>query len=66
MSVAKTVEITSRSSKSFEDAIDNGIEKAGETIKGMKQAWVSDQKVFIENGKVTGYQVDLKITFVVS
>lgn len=66
MSVAKTVEITSRSSKSFEHAIESGIEKAGETIKGMKQAWVSDQKVFIENDKVTGYQVDLKITFVVS
>jgi len=66
MSVAKTVEISARSSKSFEDAIENGIEKAGKTIKGMKQAWVSDQKVFIEDGKVSGYQVDLKVTFVIS
>lgn len=65
MSVAKTVEITSRSSKSFEDAIAGGIAKASETIKGMKQAWVSDQKVFIESNEVSGYQVDLKITFVV-
>ena len=66
MSVAKTVEITSRSSTSFEDAIESGIEKASETIKGMKQAWVSGQKVFIEDNKISGYQVDLKITFVVS
>jgi flavin-binding protein dodecin len=65
MSVAKTVELTARSSKSFVDAVQQGITKAGETIKGMKQAWVSDQKVFIEGDEVTGYQVDLKVTFVV-
>jgi flavin-binding protein dodecin len=65
MSVAKTVEITSRSSESFQDAVEQGIEKAAETIKGMKQAWVSGQKVFIDGDNVTGYQVDLKITFVV-
>jgi len=66
MSVAKTVEITSRSDKSFQDAIETGIEKASETIKGMRQAWVADQKVFIEDGKVSAYQVDLKVTFVVA
>ena len=65
MSVAKTVELTSQSSKSFEDAIEHGIEKAAETIKGMKQAWVSSQKVFVDGDTITGYQVDLKVTFVV-
>jgi hypothetical protein len=65
MSVAKTVELTSRSDKSFDDAVEQGIKKAAETIKGMRQAWVSGQKVFIENNKPSGYQVDLKITFVV-
>ena len=65
MSVAKTVELTARSDKSFDDAIEKGVKKAGESIKGMRQAWVSGQKVFIEDGKVSGYQVDLKVTFVV-
>ena len=65
MSVAKTIEITSRSDKSFDDAIEKGIEKAGESVKGMRQAWVAEQKVFIEDDKITGYQVDLRITFVV-
>lgn len=65
MSVAKTVELTSQSSKSFEDAIEQGVKKAAESIKGMKQAWVSSQKVFLDGGKITGYQVDLKVTFVV-
>ena len=65
MSVAKTVELTARSDKSFDDAIEEGVKKASESIKGMRQAWVSGQKVFIEDGKVSSYQVDLKVTFVV-
>ena len=65
MSVAKTVEITARSDTSFEDAVEKGVEKTGESVKGMRQAWVADQKVFIKDGKVTAYQVDLKITFVI-
>ena len=64
MSVAKTVEITARSEESFEDAIERGVKKAAETVKNMRQAWVSDQKVFIKDGKVEAYQIDLKITFV--
>lgn len=65
ISVSRTVEVFARSDKSFGDAVSSGIAKAGESIKGMRQAWVDGQKVFIEDGKVAGYQVDLKITFVV-
>lgn len=64
MSVAKIVEISATSPNSFEDAIKNGIEKAGKTIDDIKGAWVSEQKVTIDNGKITEYRVDLKVTFV--
>lgn len=64
MSVAKNIEITSTSTSSFEDAINKGIAKASETIKNVKGAWVKEQKVKIENGKVSEYNVMMILTFV--
>ena len=64
-SVAKVIEITSESPVGFEDAIGRGILKAGETVDGIKGAWVNGQQVRVEDGKVVGFRVDLKVTFVV-
>ena len=64
MSVAKVTEITSTSSKSFEDAITSGIARATKTLKNVKGAWIQGQKVDIENGKIKNYRVDMKVTFV--
>lgn len=64
MSVAKIIEISAESPKSFEDAIIQGINRASKTVHGIKSAWVKEQHVVIENSKVTLYRVDLKITFV--
>ncbi len=63
--IAKVIEITAESPISFEDAIGRGIMKAGETVHGIKSAWVKEQQVKVEDGKVTGFRVDLKVTFVV-
>ena len=65
MSIAKVIELTTRSDKSFEDAIRTGLAKAGETVHGIREAWVKEQKVIVEADAVVGYQVDLKVTFVV-
>jgi dodecin len=64
MSVAKVVELTAESSSSFEDAIQKGIAKATDTLRNVKGAWVKEQKVVVEGGKITAYRVDLKVTFV--
>jgi dodecin len=64
MSVAKVTEITSASETSFEDAIEQGIAKAGQTVRNIRGAWVKEQKVKVEGGAITEYRVDLKITFV--
>lgn len=66
MSVAKVIELNSRSSESFEQAIADGIAKAAETVDNIEGAWVKEQKVKVENGQVVAYDVDLKITFLVS
>ena len=66
MTVARISEISSISSKSFEDAINQGVERANKTLKNVKGAWVKDQEVTIDGGKVTGYKVILKVTFVLT
>ena len=62
--VARVTEITARSSESFEDAIRTGIERAAETLRNVSGAWVKEQKVEIEDGRITQYHVDLMVTFV--
>jgi flavin-binding protein dodecin len=64
MSVAKISEISSSSTVSFDDAIRKGIERANKTLKNVQGAWISEQKVDVEDGAVTGYRVMMKITFV--
>ena len=64
MAIAKVTEIIASSDKSFEDAVQQGIARAGKTLKGIKGAWVDNQKVVVEKGKIVEYRVNLKITFV--
>jgi flavin-binding protein dodecin len=64
MSVARVVEISSTSSKSFEDAIVQGVSRASETLRQVKSAWVKEQEAEVKDGKVVAYKVNLKVTFV--
>lgn len=64
MTVAKITEVTSTSTKSFEDAIETGVARANKTLKNISSAWVADQSVSVENGKVSSYNVRLKLTFI--
>ncbi len=64
MSVAKVIEISASSTKSFEDAIQQGIDRASETVENIEGAWIKEQKVVVANGKIKEYRVDMKVTFV--
>ena len=64
MAVAKVVEITSASKKSFEDAIEQGVKRATGTLKNVEGAWVQEQKITVKNGKIDEYRVNMKVTFV--
>lgn len=64
MAVAKVIEITATSEESFEDAIRKGIARASETVRNIKGAWVKEQKVEVEDGNISGFRVDLKVSFV--
>ncbi|MFT5611413.1 MAG: flavin-binding protein dodecin [Polaribacter sp.] len=64
MSVARVTEISASSTKSFDDAVRIGVERASKTLKNVSGAWVKDQQVSVQDGKVSEYVVKLKITFV--
>jgi flavin-binding protein dodecin len=66
MSVARITEISSTSDKSFEDAIEQGVTRAAKTLHNLRSAWVKEQEVQIENGKIASYKVILKVTFVLN
>jgi flavin-binding protein dodecin len=65
MSVAKVIEVSSRSNESFDKAIEDGLAKAAESVHNIQSAWVKDHEVKVENGEISEYGVDLKITFLV-
>ena len=64
MSVAKVSEISATSSKSFEDAIQQGIARASRTLRHVRGAWVKEQHVRCDEGKIVEYQVNMMVTFV--
>ncbi|MDO9467040.1 MAG: dodecin family protein [Thiobacillus sp.] len=64
MSIAKTIEITASSKKSFDDAIKQGIAKAAESLENITGAWVMDQSVKVNKGKISEYEVRMRLTFV--
>jgi flavin-binding protein dodecin len=64
MTVARITEISSLSKKSFDDAITQGVARANKTLKNVKGVWIKDQEVMVEKGKIAGYKVTMKVTFV--
>lgn len=65
MTIAKIIEISSDSPVSFQDAIESGIKRAERTVKNVKGAWISEQKLIIDSGKITNYRVIMRISFVI-
>jgi hypothetical protein len=64
MSVAKVSEISATSSKGFEDAVQQGLARAGKTLRNIQSAWVKEQHVRCDDGRITHYQVNMMVTFV--
>jgi flavin-binding protein dodecin len=65
MSIAKVSEISATSTKSFEDAIQQGLSRASKTLRHVRSAWIKEQQVRCDNGKIVEYQVNMMVTFVV-
>ena len=63
MSVAKVIEISSTSPNSFDEAVKQGVERAGRSVRNITSAWVKDQRVTVKDNKVSEYQVNMQVTF---
>ena len=66
MTIAKITEITSTSTKSFDDAVQAGIQRATKTLENVTSAWVQDQEVMVKDNKITEYRVRLRVTFILT
>jgi len=64
MSVARVTEISARSQQSFEEAIQQGVDRANKTLRNVKSAWIKEQQVDVEDGRIIGYRVNMLVTFV--
>ena len=64
MSVAKVTEISATSAKSFEDAVQQGLTRSAKTLRNVKGAWIKEQHVRCDGGKITEYQVNMMVTFI--
>ena len=63
MSIARVTELSAISEQGFEDAINEAVARATKTLRGVEGCWVKDMNVMIENGNITGYKVNVEITF---
>ena len=64
MSVARVTEISATSKVSFDDAVKVGVDRANKTLRNVRSAWVKEQQVEVDGGKVTSYRVNMLVTFV--
>ncbi|MGN2243255.1 dodecin family protein [Frateuria sp. GZRR33] len=66
MSVAKVIEIISESPESVEDAVRQGLERAAQTLDGIKGAWISETKVVTgPDGGIMAWRVCMRVSFVI-
>lgn len=64
MSIARVTEISAMSTTGFEDAVQQAVRRASQTLRGVSSAWVKEQRVQVEDGTITHYQVNVLVTFV--
>lgn len=63
MTVARVTEISATSQESVEEAIKEGVSRVTQTLRGVEGAWVKDMNILIEDGDITGYKVNMVVTF---
>jgi flavin-binding protein dodecin len=64
MAVARVTEISATSTQSFEDAIRQGLDRANQTLRNVRSAWIKEQQVRLDGGSISEYQVNMLVTFV--
>ena len=64
MAVARVTKITASSTKSFQDAVEQGLKRTAKTVRGISGLEIVSQKAKVEKGKITEYRVTMEVTFI--
>jgi len=64
MTVARVTKITAASSKGFQQAAEEGLQRATKSLRGVTGFEVSSLKGKVDDGKITEYRVSLEVTFI--
>ena len=62
--VARITEIIAASPKSFDDAIQIGFSRASKTLRGITGLRILEQRVSVDDAKITEYRVRMEVIFV--
>ena len=65
MGILKVLEILSSSKTGWEDAAQNAVTEASKTVRDIRSVNVRNHSAVVENGKITEYRLNCKITFAV-
>ncbi|MGB3590171.1 MAG: dodecin family protein [Nonlabens sp.] len=63
MAVLKVIEVLANSSESWEDAASNAVKEASKSVKNIRSCYINEQTCIVDDGKITEYRVNVKITF---
>ncbi|MCW2242529.1 dodecin family protein [Azospirillum canadense] len=63
MTMLKVVEVLAESPNSWEEAAQNALRQATETVRGISSIYVKEFEAKVENNKITSYRINAKITF---
>ncbi len=64
MAVARVSKITASSTTSFQDAVEEGLQRAAHTLRGITGLEVLSQKAKVENGAIKEYRATIEVTFI--
>ena len=59
----KVIEVLAQSEKSWEDAANNAILQARETVRGIRSIYIKEMEATVEDGRITQYRINAKISF---
>jgi len=65
MSLVKVIEVIAESKKSWDDAAENAIKEASKSVRNIKSLYVQDMQVVVDDGKISKYRLNAKISFVI-
>ena len=65
MSIVRSIEVIAQSTKGFDDACRQAIKDASETVRGIRSFWIKNAECIVEDGRITTYRVNGKISFLV-